>query len=105
GAARGEFTYYPRQSGYQVVLQATDVQLDRFNTNRVKKLGLAGSLNVRATGRGTLEDPGLEATVTMPQLRVQDTEVRELKLQASVKNHVATIDLSSQAAITGVQAH
>jgi translocation and assembly module TamB len=105
GAARGEFTYYPRQSGYQVMLQATDLQLDRFNTNRVKKLGLAGALNVRATGRGTLEDPGLEATVTVPQLRVQDTDIREFKLQASVNNHVATVDLSSQAAITGVQAH
>src|SRR5262249_35462747 len=61
--------------------------------------------NVQVKGMGTLEDPGLEAMVTVPLLRFQNSEIREFKLQASVKNHVATIDLSSQAAITGVQAH
>jgi len=45
------------------------------------------------------------ATVTVPELRIQDRHLRELKLQADVRNHVATVDLSSQAAKTGVHAH
>lgn len=105
GAAHGDFTYYPRQQRYAATLRATNLQLDRLNTNRARKLGIAGTLNVEAKGTGSLKNPGLEASMTIPLLRVQDTHLRNVTLQASVENHVATVDLNSEAAQTGVRAH
>jgi translocation and assembly module TamB len=105
GAARGEFTYSPRQMAYDATLEAANLQLDRLNLGRAKRLGIRGTLHLDAKGAGTLKDPGLEASVSVPQLRVQDEYVRELKLQVSVKNRVATVDFTSEAANTGVQGH
>jgi translocation and assembly module TamB len=105
GAAHSEFTYYPRQLGYAVTLQANNLLLERVNANRVRKLGIAGALSLQAKGTGTLKDPALEATITIPQLRIQDRHVRQVRLQASVRNHVARVDLTSEAAQTGLQAH
>jgi translocation and assembly module TamB len=104
GDVRGELTYYPKQQGYTATLQATNLQLDRFNRNRVEKLGIAGALSLQVNGTGTVKDPALEATMTVPQLRIQDRHLREVRLQASVKNHVATVELNSEAARTGLRA-
>jgi len=102
GSVHGEWTYYPKQLGYTASLQAANFQLDRFNASRVRKLGIAGALRLEAKGTGTLLDPAFEATVSVPDLRIQDRHLRDVRMQANVKNHVATVDLNSEAAQTGL---
>ena len=68
--AQGQLTYYPKQEGYDALLQATNIQLDQ-NTQalRERNMEVAGALNLTASGRGTLKDPQGQASLTIPAAR------------------------------------
>ena len=57
GSAQGQLTYYPKQEGYDALLQATNIHLDQIRTLRERNMQVAGTLNLTASGRGTLKDP------------------------------------------------
>ena len=64
---------------------------------------VAGVLNLNASGKGTLQDPALNATLEIPKLQVQKQTIDQLSLQASVANRVANIALDSKAVSTFVR--
>ncbi len=104
GAANATLTYLPKQQGYEAQLQATGIQLAQLQTIKDKNLQLTGVLNLVASGRGTLNNPGLEATAEIPRLDIHNQTISGLKLQAAVANHVANVALDSNVVNTSVRA-
>ncbi len=104
GSAHSEFQYYPRQQSYEAMLKATNLQLGQLKALQRRKVKVAGALSLQATGKGTLTDPGLQATLTIPQLQVHDQFLRGVRLHADVLKHLATVDLTTES-MNGVRAH
>lgn len=95
GTTQGQITYYPKQEGYDAQLQAINIQLQKLQSLHQRNIEASGTLNLTASGRGTLKDPQGKASLTIPELNIQKQEIRNLNLQAEVVNHQATFALGS----------
>ncbi len=104
GNASGKLTYYPKSEGYDAALQATGIQLAKLQAVSERNMGIAGTLNLTASGRGTLKDPNGQLSLTIPQLTVQDQKITDVSLQGNVANHEATLNLGSQVLNTPLRA-
>ncbi len=96
GTTQGQITYYPKQEGYDLQLQAINIELQRLQSLRQRNIDASGTLNLTASGRGTLKDPQAKASLTIPELNIQKQQIRNVNLQAEVINHQATFALASQ---------
>lgn len=96
GNATGKLAYFPKTQGYDAALQAVGIQLAKLEAVKQQNMGIAGTLNLAASGRGTLKDPQAQASLTVPQLTVKDQQIRDVNLQASVANHEANFNFGSQ---------
>ena len=105
GVATACITYDPKQRSYQLQLQAHNFQLDQLQAVKSHNLSIAGAANLDASGRGTLDDPQLTATVTIPQIRAQGKTIDQLRLQANVAQHVATLNLQTHALNSQINGH
>ncbi len=105
GTANATLTYFPKTEGYEGRLTASNIQLAKLTADQVKKLGVNGVLNLSASGRGTIRNPQLQLTATIPQLTVHGQNISNLNLQGDVAHEVATLALSSNVAQTYVRAH
>jgi translocation and assembly module TamB len=97
GTTTGTLTYYPKQRGYDVQLQAHNFRLDQLQSVKAHNLAISGIMNLVASGRGTLDDPQLTASVEIPQLHAQGQNIENLVLRADVARHVANITLDTRA--------
>jgi translocation and assembly module TamB len=104
GSAQGDVTYYPKQRGYDAQLHATNIRLERIKTLRDRNLQLSGTMNLTASGRGTLQDPQAQASLTIPQLSVQQRQISNINFQGSVANHKANFTLNSAVSNTPLRA-
>ncbi|MCU1309021.1 MAG: hypothetical protein JWO20_146 [Candidatus Angelobacter sp.] len=104
GAAQSVFTYFPKQQGYEVQLQANGIRLDRIQSLKARKIELAGVLNANASGRGTVSNPQLTAKLQIPKLQVQNQTINAITLQADVANQLAKFALDSEAVNTYLRA-
>ena len=104
GTTQGQITYYPKQEGYDATLQAINIQLQQLQSLKQRNIQASGTLNLTASGRGTLKDPQAKASLTIPQLDIQKQQIRNVNLQAEVLNHQATFDLGSQVLNTPLKA-
>jgi translocation and assembly module TamB len=105
GTARADVDYYPKTQGYRAQVQAQNFRLEKLQAVQARNLGIAGALNLNASGQGTVKDPQLQATLEIPQLQMKQQTVQGIKLQTTVQNHVATIALDSDVAKTFIKAH
>jgi translocation and assembly module TamB len=96
GGANATLTYFPKQQGYDAELRATGIRLEQLQAVKQRNIGLAGVLNLVASGRGTLKNPELQASLQIPQLSVRHQAISNINLQANVANHVANVALDSQ---------
>ncbi len=104
GTARADLDYSPKDQAYRVQIQAQDFRLEKLQTVKARNMQLAGVLNLNASGRGTVNDPQLQATVEIPQLKVKERTIQGIKLETTVQNHTANIALDSVVAKTFVKA-
>ncbi len=95
GSANGTAQYEPASQSYNVELHAPGIKLDQLETVKARNLQLQGVLNIDASGRGTIQDPQLQAVIEVPQLQVRDQMIHGVKLQTYVANHVANFTLDS----------
>ena len=95
GAANAVVTYLPANQGYTLQLRADGIRLDQLQTVKAKNMGVAGVLNLNAQGQGTVKDPQLTLTATIPALTVKNQKISNLNLQANVAHHVGTYTLDS----------
>ncbi|MGZ4875125.1 MAG: translocation/assembly module TamB domain-containing protein [Candidatus Angelobacter sp.] len=104
GTARADVNYFPKNQGYDAHVQAQNFRLEKLQTVQARNMQIAGGVNLNASGRGTVKDPQLQATIEVPQLQMQKQTVQDIKLQTTVQNHVATIALDSNIAKTFIKA-
>jgi translocation and assembly module TamB len=102
GAATATGTYYPRTQAYEARLEATGVQLSALQPVKERKLPIQGTANVAATGSGTIHNPGVNATVQIPQLDLSGQKITAIVLRAAVANHASTFTLESSAVGTRI---
>jgi translocation and assembly module TamB len=96
GTANGTFTIFPKQQAYDAHLRALGVKLEQLQSLAQRNLQLKGVLNLTANGRGTFQNPGVQALIAVPKLQIENQTINGLTLQAAVANHVGTFALDSQ---------
>jgi translocation and assembly module TamB len=104
GSAQGNVVYYPKTEAYDANLKSTGFRLEQLQSVKARNLGITGVLNVNASGRGTIKNPQFQATIQIPQLKVQNQTVRNINLQTNVQNHVANFALTSDVVNTYIRA-
>ena len=103
GGANGTVNYFPKQQGYDAVLRATGIDLAQLQAVKDRNVPIKGTLNFTAQGRGTLQNPQLQASAQIPRLELRNQAISGLNLQASVANHVGSFSLDSQVIDTSVK--
>ena len=104
GTARADVNYFPKTQGYDAHVQAQNFRLEKLQTVQARNMQIAGGVNLNASGKGTINDPQLQATIEVPQLQMQKQTVQGLKFQTTVQNHVASIALDSDVAKVALRA-
>jgi translocation and assembly module TamB len=103
GTAQGKVTYFPKDQGYQAELDASNLRLEKLQTVQARNLQVNGGLTLKVSGKGTVKDPQLNASLQIPVLQVQKQTIKGLSLNTGIKNHIATIALNSEVAQTYVR--
>jgi translocation and assembly module TamB len=98
GTARADVDYFPKTEGYDAHVQAQNFRLEKLQTVIERNMQIAGGVNLNVSGRGTVKNPQLQATIDIPQLQMKKQTVQGLKFQTTVQNHVASIALDSDIA-------
>lgn len=104
GAASGQVTLHPKQRTYEAQVQANGIHLDQLETIKQRDISLSGIVNLNASGKGTFDNPQLNATLEIPELDVRNQKISGIKLQTSLADHVGTLDLRSDVVNTSITA-
>ncbi|HET9088383.1 MAG TPA: hypothetical protein VFN53_12760, partial [Acidobacteriaceae bacterium] len=104
GSIHSAVTYRPVEKTYNLQLRADNFDLSKVHALRARNIAAKGQLNLDAAGKGTLQNPGLTATLTIPQLDVQNQKVADIRLDMNVANHNLAASLNSHAIDTSIQA-
>jgi translocation and assembly module TamB len=104
GSADANLIYYPKSRGYDLRLNANNVTLEKLEAIQAKNLAVKGTLTASATGKGTLDNPQLTATVQVPQLQFQQSVITGIKANLNVANHRAQATLNSAIQQSSLQA-
>lgn len=105
GTARADVDYSPKTEGYNAHVEAQNFRLEKLQTVQAHNMQIAGGVNLNVSGRGTVKDPQLQATLEVALLQMNKQAIQGIKLQTTVQNHVATIALDSDVAKTLIKAH
>jgi translocation and assembly module TamB len=95
GVARADVNYFPKTEGYDAHVQSQNFRLEKLQTVRERNMQIAGGVNLNVSGKGTIKDPQLQATIEVPQLQMKKQTIQGLKFQTTVQNHMASIALDS----------
>ncbi len=98
GTTQADVTYLPKTEGYDAHVQSQNFRLEKLQTVIARNMQIAGGVNLNVSGKGTIKDPQLQATIEVPKLQMQKQTVEGLKFQTTVQNHVASIALDSDVA-------
>ena len=104
GNSEATIAYYPKTEGYDATLRALGIQLGKLKSQRLQSMKVAGVLNLTASGRGTVKNPELQASLLIPALSVKRQDIQNINLQATVQNHLANFTLNSDVVNTYVRA-
>jgi len=104
GTARADIDYFPKNQGYDAHVQAENFRLEKLQTIQARNMQIVGGVNLNVSGKGTVKDPQLQATIEVPQLQMQKQTIQGIKFQTTVQNHVATIALDSEVAKVFIKA-
>jgi translocation and assembly module TamB len=96
GSANAVFTYFPKRHGYDAQVTANGIQLNKIKALTAKMPDINGVLNLNASGKGTIKDPQLTASLQIPRLVIQKQAINGLTLNTNLANHVANFTLYLQ---------
>ena len=102
GSVVANLIYYPKNQGYNAQVNARQIRLNQIQQLSVKQI--AGILNASASGRGSLKDPQLDATITVPQLQIREKPISNINAKIAVANQQANLTVDSTIAHSFVQA-
>jgi translocation and assembly module TamB len=104
GSVQGKVNVQPRQRTFAGQLTAAGIKLDQLQALRARNVDASGVLSLAANGRGSFDNPQIDATVQIPQLVLQHQTITALKLQMNVADRVANAALTTSAVNTNIQA-
>jgi translocation and assembly module TamB len=104
GSVKANLLFNPQSKGYEVQLNAPGIKLAQLQPLQDRNLEVGGVLTATASGRGTLDDPQLTATVQIPQLQIRQATISGIKADLNIADHKAQLALNSEVAQTFVQA-
>jgi translocation and assembly module TamB len=104
GAVQGNVTVEPRQKTYTAQLSSSGIHLEKLQALQARNIDATGALAFQANGRGTFDDPQLDAHLQVPKLVVKGQAATGLKLDVNLTNHVANATLASSAVGASIQA-
>ena len=104
GAATTNLTFNPKTKAYDIHLESPGITLAKLQPLQERNLGVAGVVHMTASGRGTLDNPQLTATVQIPHLQIRQAEVAGVKADLNLADHKAQLGLDSEVAKTFVKA-
>ena len=104
GSARADVNYSPKTEAYDAHVESQNFRLEKLQTVVARNMQIAGGVNLNVSGKGTIKDPQLQATIDIPQLQMQKQTVQGLKFQTTVQNHVASIALDSDVSKVALKA-
>jgi translocation and assembly module TamB len=102
GTANATVSYLPQTKGYEARLSAPSIALQKLQMVQAKNLGLAGTLAISVNGAGTLDNPQLTASVDLPELKIRDKSISQIKGRVQVANQRAELTVDSQVAQASV---
>src|SRR5579859_2786706 len=102
GGVNATLTYYPGNQGYVTHVDVQQIHLEQIE--KAQTLHISGLLSASASGRGTLHDPQLSATASIPQLQVNQKTISGINAQLDVANQSANFQVNSNIAQSFVQA-
>ena len=105
GSASAKLTLRPKQKAYEAEVQANGIQIAKLETVQKRNMAISGAVNLSASGKGTFDNPSLNATLEIPQLDVRGQKISNLNFQTSLANHLAKFDLRSQVINTAISGH
>jgi translocation and assembly module TamB len=103
GAADAVLTYFPKRQTYEATLRSGGIKLDQLETIKQRNMDLHGTLNLDASGRGSIHNPELQARLAIPQLVMRGQTINGVSLTANVANHLANFALDSNVLNTGIR--
>ncbi len=104
GNALADFSVDPQRQSYSGQLRAVGIQIGQLAAVKNSGMNISGKLDLTASGQGTFSNPQLTATLTAPQVKIEDQVINALTLKTNVANHVANVALDTQAIQTSLRA-
>src|SRR5262249_24192 len=93
GSPLANATLDPKTKAFQFQFHADNVRLENLQNVKARNMQIAGGVNLDASGKGTMENPELDATLAIPELQAQKQTIRGIKLQTTVRNQTANVAL------------
>lgn len=104
GSVTGDLSYTPKTKAYKLRVDVPGIVLQQLQTLQAKKLSLAGTVTASVQGEGTVDDPQLVATVTLPELQAQGKTISQLRAEARIEEHRLDVNLDSKVSEISVHA-
>jgi len=95
GSNKATLNFTPKTKAYEVKLDIPPQEVSKLHAVQARNLGIKGQLSITADGKGTVDNPQLNASVQMQQLQLRGTNVAQVKLDLNVANHNAKFALNS----------
>jgi translocation and assembly module TamB len=102
GNLRSTMSARPQAKSYIAQVTADNIRLEKLKTIKSRDLDVNGGVTLHASGKGTFDNPQLDATLESPGLFIREQAIRSLNLQVNLANHFATGNLSSKALNTPI---
>jgi translocation and assembly module TamB len=104
GSVQGRATIRPHEQTYTAQIMSDGIRLQELQLVRSKKVPVTGTVQLRATGEGSFDNPQVTALAQVPSLAVQKQTFSGVKLQMNLANHVANAALESTAVNAAIEA-
>jgi len=104
GSIDASLTYALQTKAYKVRIDAPAIVLQKLQAVQTKNLALQGTVTLSANGEGTLDDPQLNASISLPKLEVQQKSLVGVKADVHVANKLANLSVDSQVAQASLKA-
>src|SRR5262249_16499928 len=75
GSANGDATIDPKSGKYNFKVHTAGLRLENLQAVKARNMDIAGAVNLDASGKGTMERPELDATLSIPELHVRKQTV------------------------------
>jgi translocation and assembly module TamB len=104
GNINGNVSVRPQERTYTAKMTAAGIHLEKLQALKARNIDATGEVTLDANGRGSFDNPQLDATLSIPQLVVQKQNISAVNLHMNVADHVANATLNTSAVNTQIQA-